>query len=288
MSLLKEICPKKEQESIFNGTHPEILQFITKKNSASPFAPFIRTITGDNEETPSDALPGPIPNFRPSSNEIRSPDNTMPLASKCLQTFSCESVPISSGQGDEPSFEENMCLNQQRPSLGTPISIRKERAAIASSAKFEKRIPPSEIFIQTENSPKLVTPIPIRPAAFDEAPPNTPSSVFMSTSIKPSPLQHILSQKISHYSTPIERSRVSSIDSSLSITGDFGLDAPISATQRKSRIRFSDEETENLIHGYKKYGNQWAVILSHYKFHQMRRAGDLKDKIRNLKRADLI
>jgi Myb-like DNA-binding domain len=58
--------------------------------------------------------------------------------------------------------------------------------------------------------------------------------------------------------------------------------------QRKGRVKFSEEETENLIEGYKRYGHQWGVILSHYQFHPHRRPVDLKDKIRNLRKNDLV
>jgi len=57
--------------------------------------------------------------------------------------------------------------------------------------------------------------------------------------------------------------------------------APPSTEQK--RIPFSEQETYNLYKGVERFGiGQWARVLSEYAFHPKRRAGDLKDKWRNL------
>ena len=57
--------------------------------------------------------------------------------------------------------------------------------------------------------------------------------------------------------------------------------------QGRARRRFSDEETANLIEGYKRFGADWKSILKHYKFDN-RTNVDLKDKARNLMKHNLI
>lgn len=54
--------------------------------------------------------------------------------------------------------------------------------------------------------------------------------------------------------------------------------------RKKKRRPFTDEETDNVLEGYRKYGARWKTILENYKFDN-RTAVDLKDKIRNLKRS---
>ena len=86
---------------------------------------------------------------------------------------------------------------------------------------------------------------------------------------------------------------------SISITDDFfdnSFDGSIHLYGPKRRRRssvgkkifFSAEETRNLIEGYNRYGNRWKLILESFDFHEKRTAVDLKDKARNLKKAELL
>ena len=55
---------------------------------------------------------------------------------------------------------------------------------------------------------------------------------------------------------------------------------------RAARVQWTDDEVNALEEGLKRFGRQWAMILSHYRrrFHAVRTAVDLKDKARNEKR----
>ena len=53
---------------------------------------------------------------------------------------------------------------------------------------------------------------------------------------------------------------------------------------RKSRVRFSKREVENLLEGVKRFGvGKWAKIANHYEFHESRTNVHLKDKYRTMK-----
>eukprot|EP01112_Ceratiomyxa_fruticulosa_P007676 TRINITY_DN1991_c0_g1_i21.p1 TRINITY_DN1991_c0_g1~~TRINITY_DN1991_c0_g1_i21.p1 ORF type:complete len:292 (-),score=80.77 TRINITY_DN1991_c0_g1_i21:805-1680(-) len=56
----------------------------------------------------------------------------------------------------------------------------------------------------------------------------------------------------------------------------------------RKKTKFSKEEEDFLFKGVRKYGTQWAMILndSQFSFHECRKAGDLKDKWRNMIRVD--
>ncbi len=56
--------------------------------------------------------------------------------------------------------------------------------------------------------------------------------------------------------------------------------------RRESYTRFSPSEQQNLLDGVARYGaGNWKKILSSYSFHSKRTAVDLKDKYRNILRA---
>jgi hypothetical protein len=62
--------------------------------------------------------------------------------------------------------------------------------------------------------------------------------------------------------------------------------ADMSSSANKKRIPWTEEETSNLYNGVERYGvGEWAKIMSTYKFHDRRRAVDLKDKWRNMYKA---
>ena len=63
--------------------------------------------------------------------------------------------------------------------------------------------------------------------------------------------------------------------------------APAAAAQKskKSRVRWTEEEVDNLRHGVARHEglpNMWAMILSKYEFNACRSSVDLKDKWRNM------
>lgn len=57
-------------------------------------------------------------------------------------------------------------------------------------------------------------------------------------------------------------------------------------SSRKKRF-FSEEEISSLVEGYERFGPKWTLILDSYPFNG-RSSVDLKDKIRNLKKAGLL
>ena len=59
------------------------------------------------------------------------------------------------------------------------------------------------------------------------------------------------------------------------------------ASKGTVRVPWSKEEEDNLIAGYKRFGNNWVKILQHYKFNN-RTNVNLKDKVRNLQKKGIL
>ena len=57
-------------------------------------------------------------------------------------------------------------------------------------------------------------------------------------------------------------------------------DEPIK--EKRTPVKWTQEETEFLLNGYRKYSNSWTQILKEYPLHPIRIRFDLKDKWRNL------
>ncbi|KAI0566073.1 MYB-related transcription factor [Gracilaria domingensis] len=75
-------------------------------------------------------------------------------------------------------------------------------------------------------------------------------------------------------------------DATMKITGRTVAKATRRKGRRESYTRFSASEEAHLLEGVRKYGaGKWKKILTCYEFHRKRTAVDLKDKYRNIIRA---
>jgi hypothetical protein len=63
---------------------------------------------------------------------------------------------------------------------------------------------------------------------------------------------------------------------------ELGIKEPLKKSQRRERRPFSDEEDQNIIQGFKEFGNAWSLIQKDARFRlQDRRPTDLRDRLRN-------
>lgn len=63
---------------------------------------------------------------------------------------------------------------------------------------------------------------------------------------------------------------------------ELGIREPFKKSQRRERRPFSEQEDQNIIQGFKEFGNAWSLIQKDPRFHlQDRRPTDLRDRLRN-------
>jgi hypothetical protein len=59
--------------------------------------------------------------------------------------------------------------------------------------------------------------------------------------------------------------------------------------RKRHRVKWTQEEVDKLVEGYREYGGKWAMIRDRYGFSNPQRTGnDLKDKIRWLKKTGVL
>eukprot|EP00286_Rhodomonas_abbreviata_P016612 CAMPEP_0181340260 /NCGR_PEP_ID=MMETSP1101-20121128/29742_1 /TAXON_ID=46948 /ORGANISM="Rhodomonas abbreviata, Strain Caron Lab Isolate" /LENGTH=562 /DNA_ID=CAMNT_0023451379 /DNA_START=31 /DNA_END=1719 /DNA_ORIENTATION=+ len=270
---------------IHEQTHPEVQKFVARRKKAVEKA---QRRSGEGaagkqrqqvQEPEAEAAPEPLGKRRRQGDGVRSPNTASAEKENELPS---ESTPPSTRKKPARQAEK------EAEEMDVVRQLRENRGKLMSSA----RDPLDEVREISKGAVGMAggTKSPKRRV---EAYPNSPGQKVQwdSDEESGSHTRHTLPSPEANKIRPLARLSAGSAGTGSKVSHK-GSKAAAAATKaaasgKKERIRWTPEEVKNLVDGVASLGEgNWKMILEDRTFHKSRSAVDLKDKWRNLKKAE--